>query len=79
MIPARRISSLLVVVLTLLLAACGQSQSATSAPQALAVAAKEFAFVPAALSVQAGQPVTVSLRLRSAAKPNPAVMLLPII
>jgi uncharacterized cupredoxin-like copper-binding protein len=62
MIPARRISSLLAVVLTLLLAACGQSQSATSAPQALAVAAKEFAFVPAALSVQAGQPVTVSLQ-----------------
>lgn len=62
MIPARRISSLLAVVLTLLLAACGQSQSAASTSQTLSVTAKEFAFVPAALSVQAGQPVTISLQ-----------------
>jgi uncharacterized cupredoxin-like copper-binding protein len=50
------------VVFTLLLAACGQSQSAASAPQALSVAANEFAFTPAALSVPAGQPVTINLQ-----------------
>ena len=62
MISARYRASILAVVFTLLLVACGQSQSTASTPQTLAVAANEFAFVPAALSVQAGQPVTISLQ-----------------
>jgi uncharacterized cupredoxin-like copper-binding protein len=62
MIPARQASAILAVVFTLLLAACGQSQSAVSAPQALSVAAKEFAFAPAALTAKAGQPVTIILQ-----------------
>jgi len=62
MVPVRRISSILTVVFTLVLAACGQSQSAASTPQALSVAAKEFAFAPVALSVRAGQPVTINLQ-----------------
>ena len=66
MIPARQRSAILAVVFTLLLAACGQSQSTTSAPQALSVAAKEFAFAPAALTVKAGQPVTIDLQNQGA-------------
>ena len=62
MISARYRASILAVVFTLLLVACGQSQSTASTPQTLSVAANEFAFVPAALSVQAGQPVTISLQ-----------------
>jgi uncharacterized cupredoxin-like copper-binding protein len=62
MISARHRASILAIVFTLLLAACGQSQPAASAPQTLAVAAKEFAFAPAALTVKAGQPVTISLQ-----------------
>lgn len=62
MIPARHRSAILAVVFTLLLAACGRSQSTVSAPQALSVAAKKFMFAPAALTVQAGQPVTISLQ-----------------
>jgi uncharacterized cupredoxin-like copper-binding protein len=62
MIPARQRAAILAVVFTLLLAACGQSQSTVSAAQALAVAAKEFAFEPAALAAKAGQPVTISLQ-----------------
>jgi uncharacterized cupredoxin-like copper-binding protein len=62
MIPVRQRTTILAVVFTLLLAACGQSQSTVSAPQALAVAAKEFAFAPAALTTKAGQPVTISLQ-----------------
>ena len=62
MLPTRYRASILAVVFTLLLAACGQSQSTASTPQTLSVAANEFAFVPAALSVQAGQPVTISLQ-----------------
>lgn len=62
MILARQRSAILVVVFTLLLAGCGQSQSTTSASQALSVTAKEFAFAPAALTVKAGQPVTISLQ-----------------
>ncbi len=59
----RNILHLCIVVLAVgLLAACGPTPSATSAPQAFAVAAKEFAFMPAALSVQAGKPVTISLQ-----------------
>ncbi len=61
-IPTRYRASILAVVCTLLLAACGQSQSAASTPQTLSVAAKEFAFAPAALSVRAGQPVTINLQ-----------------
>jgi len=66
MIPARYRASILAIVFTLLLAACGQSQSAASAPQALAVAAKEFAFVPAALSVPVGQSVTINFQNQGA-------------
>ena len=62
MIPARHRASILAVVFILLLAACGQSQSTASAPQTLSVAAKEFAFAPAALTAKAGQPVTISLQ-----------------
>jgi uncharacterized cupredoxin-like copper-binding protein len=62
MIPARPRTSILAIVFTLLLAACGQSQPAASAPQPLSVAAKEFAFAPAALTVKVGQPVTISLQ-----------------
>ena len=61
-IPARYRASILAVVFTLLLAACGQSQPAASAPQALSVAAKEFTFTPAALTVTAGQPVTINFQ-----------------
>jgi uncharacterized cupredoxin-like copper-binding protein len=62
MISAQQRTFILAVVFILLLAACGQSQPAASAPQTLAVAAKEFAFAPAALTVKAGQPVTISLQ-----------------
>jgi uncharacterized cupredoxin-like copper-binding protein len=62
MIPARQGSAILAVVFTLLLASCGQSQPAASAPQELSVAAKEFAFAPAALTAKAGQPITISLQ-----------------
>ena len=62
MIPSRQRSCILVVVFTLLLAACGQSQPAATAPQTLSVAAKEFAFAPAALTAKAGQPITISLQ-----------------
>ena len=65
-IPARQRAFILAVVFTLLLAACGQSQAATSAPQALSVAAKEFAFAPAALTVKAGQPVTIDFQNQGA-------------
>ncbi|MEO7910630.1 MAG: cupredoxin domain-containing protein [Roseiflexaceae bacterium] len=59
----RNILHLCIVVLALgLLAACGQTSSVTSAPQAFAVMAKEFAFMPATLSVHTGQPVTISLQ-----------------
>jgi uncharacterized cupredoxin-like copper-binding protein len=61
-VPARQRAAILAIMFTLLLAACGQSQSATSAPQALSVAAKEFAFMPAALTAKAGQPITISLQ-----------------
>ena len=61
-IPARQRAFILAVVFTLLLAACGQSQPAASAPPALSVAAKEFAFAPAALTAKAGQPITISLQ-----------------
>src|SRR5215213_10133478 len=61
-IPARQRASILAVVFTLLLVACGQSQSAASTPQAFSVVAKEFAFAPAALTVKAGQPVTINLQ-----------------
>jgi len=62
MMTVRRSASILLFGLTLLLAACGQAPSAASTPQTLAVAAKEFAFAPATLTVQAGQPVTLSLQ-----------------
>ena len=55
-------ASILALVFTLLLAACGQSQPAATVPQTLSVAAKEFAFAPAVLTVKAGQPVTISLQ-----------------
>jgi uncharacterized cupredoxin-like copper-binding protein len=45
-----------------LLAACGQAQSEASTPQTISIAAKEFAFTPAALAAKAGQPVTVNLQ-----------------
>jgi uncharacterized cupredoxin-like copper-binding protein len=61
-IPARQRASILAVVFILLLAACGQSQSAASTPQAFSVVAKEFAFTPAALTVKAGQPVSINLQ-----------------
>jgi len=62
MVTVRRIASITTVVFTLLLAACGQSQSAASSPQVASVAAKEFAFTPAALTVTAGQPVTINFQ-----------------
>ena len=65
-IHARQRAFILAVVFTLLLAACGQSQPAASTPPALAVAAKEFAFAPAALTVKAGQPVTINLQNQGA-------------
>jgi uncharacterized cupredoxin-like copper-binding protein len=52
----------MVVGVTLLLAACGQSQSTASEPQTLSVAATEFAFAPVALTAKAGQPVTIALQ-----------------
>ena len=66
MIPARQRAAILAVVFTLLLAACGQSQPAASAPQTFAVAAKEFAFAPTGLTVKAGQPVTIDLQNQGA-------------
>jgi uncharacterized cupredoxin-like copper-binding protein len=60
MIPVRCIS--VVAVGIMLLAACGGSQSDATAPQTLAVVAKEFVFAPAALTVRAGQPVTIALQ-----------------
>ena len=62
MIPARHRTSILAVVFTLLLAACGQTQSTVAAPKVLSVVAKEFAFAPAALTAKAGQPITISLQ-----------------
>ena len=62
MMTIRPSASILMVGFILLLAACGQSQSAVSTPQTLTVAAKEFAFAPATLTVKAGQPVTLSLQ-----------------
>jgi uncharacterized cupredoxin-like copper-binding protein len=59
-------ASILAVVFTVLLAACGQSQPAASAPQTLSVAAKEFAFAPVALTVKVGQPVTIDLQNQGA-------------
>ena len=44
------------------LIACGQARSATSTTQEFTVAAKEFAFTPAALTVTASQPVMVTLQ-----------------
>jgi uncharacterized cupredoxin-like copper-binding protein len=61
-IPARHRASILAVVFTLLLTACGQAQSAASTPQVASVVAKEFAFTPAALTVTAGQPITINFQ-----------------
>jgi plastocyanin len=44
------------------LAGCGQAPSNTSTIQEFTVAAKEFAFTPAALNVTAGQSVTIILQ-----------------
>lgn len=66
------------IVFTLLLAACRQAQSADSTPQALSVAAKEFAFMPAALTVQAGQSVTISFQNNGSVEHDWSVLVIDI-
>jgi uncharacterized cupredoxin-like copper-binding protein len=50
------------MVAVVTLAACGPANQANLAAQSVTVTAKEFAFTPAALTVTAGQPVTVILQ-----------------
>lgn len=52
----------LAFVAILALAACGTSKPAATTTQSFTVAAKEFGFAPAQLTVTAGQPVEISFQ-----------------
>ena len=55
-----RLSLAFVVVVTL--AACGSTSATPTTTQSFAVAAKEFGFAPAQLTVTAGQPVELTFQ-----------------
>ena len=58
----RRFPTLWMLVIVLLLAACGAAAPAGRTTQQLTLTAKEFAYAPAALEVTSGQPVEVSFQ-----------------